>query len=528
MSPRWPAAGPGLLKAGAAVVFAAVWAFRWLSLGAVENDHFVALARAHQLLHGDWPVRDFADPGQPLTYLLSAGAAWLFGPTLRTDVTLAITLLALAASLTYLLAVRASGSLIIAAAAVAVEVVAAPRLYNAGKILIPLAGIGLGWRYADSPSIPRLIALAAWTAVACLWRHDFIVYMTIPTIALLGVCHERPRAMRLATVYLAVTFVFLLPWFAYVQWAGSIASYLGAAFRFTATEAQRTVTWPGNAWAMFAAIMAIPVLAIVLGRRSNERLSFASSERVSFAHERVSFASERVSFAHIVFAASMALMANFVLLRDVIATRLPDVIALTAVLVAWIAGRVIPTRVLRTSAAVAILLAVVLVGWRLKSQGFGVPTPGKVVRRFVTVSNMLRDETPEVIPNHERLPLIRYLSSCTPDSSRVLVAGFAPEIPVLSRRPFAGGLPSWIPGYYIDASDVERAAAQLARETVSLAVMLDGSESFVEEWPRLADDLRRRGFVERTWHLDGSDVAVWIPEELAARAPAAPPPQCKP
>jgi len=189
---------------------------------------------------------------------------------------------------------------------------------------------------------------------------------------------------------------------------------------------------------------------------------------------------------------------------------------------------VIPTRVLRTSAVVAILLAVVLVGWRLKSQGFGVPTPGKVVRRFATVSNMLRDEAPEVIPNHERLPLIRYLSSCTPGSSRVFVAGFAPEIPVLSRRPFAGGLPSWIPGYYINASDVERAAAQLARETVSLAVMLEGSESFVEEWPRLADDLRRRGFVERTWHLDGSDVAVWIPKELAARAPAAPPPQCKP
>jgi hypothetical protein len=506
MSPRWPAAGPRVLTAGAAVVFVAVWAFGWLSTGAIENDHFVALARAHQILHGDWPVRDFADPGQPLTYLLSAGAAWLFGPTLRTDVIIAITLLALAASLTYLLAVRASGSLFIAAAAVAVEVVAAPRLYNAGKILIPLAGIGLGWRYADSPSIPRLIALAVWTAIACLWRHDFIVYMAIPTITLLAVSHERSRAMRLAVLYLAVTFACLLPWFAYVQWAGGIVPYLGAAFRFAATEAQRTVTWPGNARVMFAAIMATPLIAMVLARRPGERLSFA----------------------HIVFAAVMALIANLVLLRDVIATRLPDIAALTVVLGAWIAGRVIPRRVVRASAIVALLLAVTLVGWRLKSQGYGVPTPGKVMRRFAAVSNMLRDEAPEVIPNHERLPLIRYLSSCTPATARVFVAGFAPEIPVLARRPFAGGLPSWIPGYYIDAVDVERGAAQLARETVSLAVMLEGSESFVEEWPRLAADLRRRGFVERTWHMDGSDVVVWAAEELAARAPSAPPAQCDP
>ena len=418
---------------------------------------------------------------------------------------IAITLLALAASLTYLLAVRASGSLLIAAASVAVEVVAAPRLYNAGKILIPLAGIGLGWRYADSPSIPRLIALAAWTAVACLWRHDLVVYMAIPTIALLAVSHERSRATQLAVLYLAVTFVLLVPWFAYVQWAGGIVPYIGAAFRFAATEAQRTVTWSGNARVMFAAIMAIPVIAIVVARRPGERLSFA----------------------HIVFAAVMALMANLVLLRDVIATRLPDIVALTVVLGAWIAGRVIPTRVVRASAVVALLLAVALMGWRLKSQGYGVPTPGKVMRRFAAVSNMLRDEAPEVIPNHERLPLIRYLSSCTPAMSRVFVAGFAPEIPVLARRPFAGGLPSWIPGYYVDAGDEERGAAQLARETVSLAVMLEGSESFVEEWPRLAADLRRRGFVERTWHMDGSDVVVWAPEELAARAPSAPP-RCKP
>lgn len=493
--PRLPARRRALVAGGAALFFVAVWAFRWLSLGALENDHFVALARAHQVLQGDWPVRDFADPGQPLAYLLSAAAAWLFGPTLRTDVILAITLLSLAASLTFALAARASDNLLIAAAAVAVEVAVAPRLYNAGKILIPLVALWLGWRYADWPSKSRLIALAACSAVACLWRHDFIVYIAIPTLVLLAHCHERPQATQLAAFYLAVTFAFLLPWLAYVQQAAGIMTYIGASLRFAATEAERTVTWPGNAWVLFAAIMAIPVVAILLARRAQERLSFA----------------------HVVFAAVMALTANVALLRDVIATRLPDVIALTVVLAAWMAGRVVPTRVLHASAVIALVVSVVLAGWRLKSQGYGFPTPVKVVRRFDAVSTMLRTEAPDLIPNRERLPLVRYLSSCTPATSRVLVAGFAPEIPVLARRPFAGGLPSWIPGYYTDPRDVERAAARLARETVSMAVLLEGPASFVEEWPRLAADLRARGVVESVWPVDGRQVVVWISANLATR-----------
>ena len=105
----------------------------------------------------------------------------------------------------------------------------------------------------------------------------------------------------------------------------------------------------------------------------------------------------------------------------------------------------------------------------------------------------------------------------------MLVSGFGPEIPVLAGRPFAGGLPSFIPGYGTAPRDVERAATQLARENVSMAVMLEGSAAFVDEWPRLAADLRARHFVERTWRVDGTNVVVWIPDELAARASDAPP-----
>lgn len=497
-----PAAKGVALIGVPSLIFIAVWAFRWLSMGAVENDHFVSLARAHQILHGDWPVRDFVDPGQPLTYLVSAAAGWLFDPSLLTDVALSITLLSLAAALTYVLAARASGSRLIAVAAVGVELVAAPRLYNAGKILIPLAALALGWRYLDAPSAKRLTALAAWVAIAGLWRHDLMVYIAAPSLVMLALCHDRQLLLRRAGLFLALTAAFLLPWLIYIQWAGGLVGYTATAFRFAATEAERTVVWPADALATFVAVVAIPLIAVWLARRSNQRLSFA----------------------HVAFAVLMSLAADLALLRDVIATRLPDVIALTAVLAAFIAGRIVPTRVIHAAGAVAFLIVVGLVSARLASQGYGLPTPGKVVRRFAAVAGMLEQEAPDVIPNRERLPLIRYLATCTPAESRVLISGFGPELPVLARRPFAAGLPSWIPGYHTHPRDVQRAVAQLARERVSMAVMLDGSAAFVDEWPQLAAELRARKMVERTWRLDGRDVVVWISEELAARASSAPPP----
>jgi hypothetical protein len=257
------------------LIFVAVWAFRWLSMGALENDHFVSLARAHQVLHGDWPVRDFADPGQPLTYLASAAASWLFGAGMLTEVVLSITLLSLAAALTYVLAARASGSLLIAIAAVGVELIAAPRLYNAGKILMPLAAMGLGWRYLDAPSIKRLTALAAWTAIAALWRHDLMVYVAAPALVMLALCHDRQLLWRRAGLFVALTAAFLLPWLIYVQWAGGIVDDAATAFRFAATEAERMVVWPANALATLVAVVAIPLIAAWLAWRSNQRLSFA-------------------------------------------------------------------------------------------------------------------------------------------------------------------------------------------------------------------------------------------------------------
>ena len=86
------------------------------------------LARAQQVLFGDWPIRNFEDPGQPLFYLLTSGLASVFGHVLATNVVLCIALQAIAASCTYVLARCASGS----TATVAVEVWMRPCASVAG------------------------------------------------------------------------------------------------------------------------------------------------------------------------------------------------------------------------------------------------------------------------------------------------------------------------------------------------------------------------------------------------------------
>jgi hypothetical protein len=47
----------------AAVLFVATGAIRYLSLTGFSNDHYQHLAGAQQMRFGEWPTRDFVDPG---------------------------------------------------------------------------------------------------------------------------------------------------------------------------------------------------------------------------------------------------------------------------------------------------------------------------------------------------------------------------------------------------------------------------------------------------------------------------------
>ena len=193
------------------------------------------LAWANQVLAGELPVRDFVDPGMPLTYLASVAAQLLLGRGAWAEAVLSFTLLSAGATLTCYLARRASGSLLVGLIAALVQVMIAPRLYSAPKIVLPLCAVWAFWRYADQPSRRSLVVLAACTATAFLVRHDHGVYIWAAASVLFVHLHWPKGAMRVAT-YSGCVALMLSPFFAYVQWNEGIVSYLRAGLAFTEAE----------------------------------------------------------------------------------------------------------------------------------------------------------------------------------------------------------------------------------------------------------------------------------------------------
>ena len=228
-----------------ALVFIATWAFRFLSTTTFHNDQYMHLAWANQVLGGDVPIRDFVDPGMPLTYLTSAAAQLIVGRGAWAEAVLSFTLLSVGAALTCHLAARASGSLLLGLAAALVQVVMAPRLYSAPKILLPLCALWAYWRYADSPSRRTLLGVALCTAIAFLVRHDHGGYIGAAATVLLVALHW-PDAARPVVTYAGCVALLLLPFFAFVQWNGGILDYLRTGLSFSEAEytGRRVERWP--------------------------------------------------------------------------------------------------------------------------------------------------------------------------------------------------------------------------------------------------------------------------------------------
>ena len=480
------------------LIFLLAFAARYAATGAIENDHFVTFTRGLQVLYGDWPVRDFDDPGFPLSYLISTLTAALFGPSLFVNVLLCVALIAVTSTITFVLAYRATGSTAVAFLAAVITIAVYPRLYNATKVIVPVVAIASAWRYADSPSPGRLAALAVWTAIAFLMRHDYAVYVAAGNVALLVICHAfelRVLTIRLAA-YVALSLLFIAPWLIYIQLVEGMGEYFASAFRFVAAEGRRTTTTLPPA---FFALTAVPVAGL-----------FAS-----FSH------GHRLGRPHFVSACVILLTLDVVFLRDVLGARIPDVIAPTAVVAAAIAGRFLSERAMRTAAAVGFVLLIVVAAALLPHRS----DSGTSVNAFARVSQIsrrLRQVSPEIIPNPSMAPLITYLSQCTDPQDRVLITGFGPEIPALAHRAFAARLPTWIPGYDEDEADVNRALTRLHDERLGAAVFLDGTAAVEHSWPALMAAIRDRGFDEYAPGSNDGRLRVWLPHEVrdARRDPA--------
>ena len=216
--------------------------YRYLAFQGFSNDHFLHLARAQQMLLGEWPIRDFIDPGLPLMYVLSAATQVLFGRMLLSEALLVYGSLGLASALTCWLIVRLTGSFTLAAVLTLLQILVFPRSYGFPKILLyPIAMIAID-RYARAPSTVRAAVLAVVTTVSFLMRSDHGVFIAAGCVAAIIVVHwddGRVQVLRSIGTFALVTALMLSPYFLYIQRAAGLVPYVRDAIAFSRAESGR-------------------------------------------------------------------------------------------------------------------------------------------------------------------------------------------------------------------------------------------------------------------------------------------------
>ncbi len=302
--------------------------YRFLATASFPNDEHEYLAGAQQiLLAGEWPTRDFFDPGRPLMYVASAAAQVVFGHTLFAEAVLTSVALGLAAALVLIAAHRLSTSLFVAAIATLLCVALFPRPYAYPKILLYAAGPLVMWAWLAKPTFGRIFGMAAIVVIAFLLRHDHGVYLggaVAATVLLAPANGSRERLARLAT-FGALVVVLALPYIIYVETSEGLGNFLRAASAYSSREADRTalrldeIDW-GHDARLFYGYYLLPIAMLAC---------FA----IDWRRHR------RVEPAVVVPLAALALVINVGFLRDPLAVRLPDAAVLPALCGAWLAGR---------------------------------------------------------------------------------------------------------------------------------------------------------------------------------------------
>ncbi|MBM3779030.1 MAG: hypothetical protein FJW23_12495 [Acidimicrobiia bacterium] len=462
-------------------VFVATALFRFLALPGFPNDQHEHLAGAQQMLLGEWPTRDFFDPGMPLTYGMSALAQLLLGQTLLAEAILNCVAFGVAAACTAVVSRRLSGSLLLALTVSVLSVLIEPRPY----------------------AYPKVLTLSL-TALAVVW---FL---------------SRPAALRSAVLALSVTVAFLFRY--------DYAAYAGVAAAAAFVVAARSDPREWHRWALAAAVAALVPLGIYAATIGGPRAlvdsvgAFVEHGRLHVARNRLSLADlgwhpeGRLFFVFhllpalvlawvafdwwkgqnvqepIVPLALMAIPANVLLISDPLSARLADAAVPAAVMTAWLGGRV---ELPRTGwvRPVALTLGLALVAWlgrdvllvgRFGAQlehtevaGVGVARlPSLFVRRAAELRERFNArQMPDGRTEH-LVPFFQYLDRCSTTRHRLFVPGYAPDVFVYARRPFAGGQKVFL---RLEQSPAEqkRLIAVLDRQVVGYVVVLSDVEA---EW----------------------------------------------
>jgi hypothetical protein len=467
-------------RAAAFAAFMTTTLFRFLATASFPNDEHEYLAGAQQmLLGGEWPTRDFFDPGRPLMYVASAAAQALFGQTLLAEAILTSVAFGVAAALLLIAVHRLSGSLVVAVIATVLTVALFPRPYAYPKILLYAAGPLVMWAWLDKPTLRRMVGLAMFIAVSSLLRHDHGIYLggaAAATILLAPASGSRQRLGRFGT-FAALVVVVLLPYAIYIESSEGVFSFLRAAWNYSSREAERTqlhlssLGWGHDARLLYLSYL-LPIATLTC---------FAIDWLLN----------RRGTAAIVVPLAGLALVTNVEFLRDPLPVRVADIVVPT-LCGAWLAGRALQTSDARSRRAAMSLLAIVAVFAANSVLSIGSVAENlnrtDLGRGFAYAPTVLHTRAaglqdrfnPRHFPSGRisaLVPFFEYLDRCTTIEHRLFVGGYAPEIFTYAHRLFAGGHGQFIQGYQVSDAALQQILTHLQRQFVLFALMLSDEEA---------------------------------------------------
>lgn len=504
-----PSPSRGATAAAIVVMAAATVAWRVLTFTGFNNDHYIYLAGAQQMLLGEWPVRDFVDPGWPLMNVLPALARLAFGKALIVEVLLVAAAFALGAACTVAAATRLSGSVLVAVGAAALEILINPRSFGYPKIALYAVAICALMGFTRAPNKGRVVVLAALTVLAFLFRHDHGLYIGIGSVVAVvaGRWQDGWRQVAAATSRLAgLVVAMLVPWAAWVQYHLGFADYVRPALAFSQSEAEATLlrAFPrlDLAQALFARENAA-VLLFYLFHALPMVCLVAALRRAFGRRERWNGESGAV-----IAIAVMTIAMNMGFLRGPLPARVPDAVVPAVVLLAWLlawTGPAIPRARRARMALAAAGFAVVGMavgsmadlGGELNRMGV-LNRPGAFEKRVADLSARLRKPQPEgdQIPsrNSEALqPFFAFVQRCTDPADRIVMTGLSPDVFVLADRGFAGGQMAFRPNFYRDPTDQQRAIDRMRRQSVPFFILsLEEEADFRGALPLLSAHLDQR------------------------------------
>lgn len=461
------------------------------------DDDFLHQLHAQQIVLGDLPVRDFVELGMPLTEALSALAQILFGRSLLPEFLLATTMIGVAAGLLFVLASRASGSMLIGLVPAALLLLIEPRLYNYPKLLTYALAIPIIWRYVDRPTPGRAAAMGAIVALAFLFRHDHGAYIGVAAALTVAVVHwpDRRALARSAVALGTVALVLVSPYLLFVQVHQGIVSYLRGGYGFAARDAARTARGAQQIAMDWAAPLsafdpdnAVPFLFFLFSV-----LPYVALGVLVWRWRCMDDDLGRRWHVKVLAVTVLALLVNAGFLRGALGSRLPDVLVPVGILAAWIARRGLAVERRLVQGAVAVF-TLALVALSIVAVCALRDIPRRLQANGAIQLAILREHLDGVFARLSAVPpiaaypdpvsalqLAAYLEACLALGDRVLVAAYTPQLAVFAARGFAGGQHLLRPGFFDSPEDQRLVLARLGTQRVPVVLTVP-SEEYEEDY----------------------------------------------